>query len=51
MICERGDVGGGGFEGFDFRDLGAGNDWHLMTVVEPNPNVLVSDSWGAVGRL
>ena len=50
MIGDSGNVGGG-FEDFDFRDLGAGNEWHLMNMAEPSQNDVAANSCGAVGRL
>ena len=50
MIGGSGNVAGG-FEEFDFRDLGAGNEWHLMNMVGPSQNDVPADSWGAVRSL
>jgi hypothetical protein len=41
---------GGGFEDFDFRDMGLGDEWHLINVIEPGQGEGFGDSWGAVGR-
>jgi hypothetical protein len=51
MIGDSSVATGAGFEDFDFRDVGVGNEWDLMNVVEPGQGEEFGDSWGAVGRL